>query len=353
MNNSKDNKYLIYSHRTLNYYSALFQGIFAQQNIFSQLQDSNFNEERIKNVKIALQNIRKHTEDLYKGKLLFSSDESAEKIEQQKTLLSDLAAEKEKLKDQANKIKAIILNENYYQEKENVIFLISSFGQCAYSKDNYVRGILKFNNFFKINTLDNISEYIDENLKQNLELTSEFIKLFKDKDKINPNFYDHLRFSCRTLPGILRTQAHDILQITGKVKEDISFEEADFHSLEAKAWEEAGYNATQAGYWRAFELGVKEASLWKTFNVEDPLIVSEWHSAGFHPEDAKPWMDVLFSPLLAIQWQHAGFTPRDSSLLLRMGYSLPSEVPEDQVDELLKQSVNEIAESENLDLNDE
>jgi hypothetical protein len=324
----------VYTHRTLNHVNACFQGRFAELNVLAQLQHPSFNPEQIKETKSVILTIKNWLNNMYQGAFILS-EQAPERSSEGQQVLEVVEQLKVELDKEASRVKALIVSEEMSTLHEDAILLVGSLARCSYSRDNYLRGHIKFNQW--CNNAELVERYSTalETIKNELKLVTEFVTAAQELERLDRAFGQHIKFFARTLPGVFRAQAHDMRQILSGSLREFSFEAAEFLKPEIDSWKNQKFEPVEAGYWRAHEISPEEANLWIALEVGDPLVAAEWNSAGFEPEVASLWLDVQFSPFLAIQWHNAGFCPDVALQLVQQGYQHPEDVPADVLNKVL------------------
>lgn len=326
---------LVLSFKTINYLHALYQGRYAQLNILKQLKHPLAKEIEIQKTKQCLSKINDYIQNLKNGNLLIRvelGDTQSQSANEAYTLLKALKPE---LVSMASQTKKILLDPYFHDNYNSLAFLVSAYGRQIYAQENYNRFAHTQGHLHEENIAADIRlrQTFDE-LEACLHYLNSVVKAIKSGT--SPALLaEKLACMCRTTPGILRSQAHDIVQLVTGLNGQFGFKESGFMLLEAKAWEDAGFDAISAGYWRALEFGIIEANSWICQGISDPFIAAEWHTAGFTPESALPWMDVLFTPLLAIQWNNANYDPRTAAVLVNKGFELPENLPENVTEDFI------------------
>lgn len=334
MNNEKYQD-LVLSFKTVNYLHALYQGRFAQLNILKLLKHPLAKEVELEKTKKCLATINEHVQSLQNGNLIVRIELGGAQSHSANEAYSLLTALKPELISMASEAKKILLDPFFFDDYNNLVFLISAYGRHIYAQENYSRFAINQSQILNLELSDvNGFQSTLEELNAYLSYLSSTVKAIKTEAS-PAQIAGKLAFMCRTTPGILRSQAHDIVQLVTGLSGRFGFKESGFMLLEAKAWEDAGFDAISAGYWRAFEFGVNEAYEWIGRGISDPILAAEWHTAGFTPESALPWMDVLFTPLLAIQWNNANYDPRTAAVLVNKGFELPENLPENVTEDFI------------------
>ena len=334
MNNEEKNWNQIINHRLLNYLNANYQGTFTSLNILSQLKHPDFDQEKLIETQQILKKIKQWLVELKNGTCIFDEKTDEIKLRAQNEIFEILKSLKVELRDTSERLIDTFNQKNFFEDQNKVIDLVANYGRFSYSKDNYIRGFIEF--AFLIKDEELISQYEGqlEECSNDTKLAHQFLSLIK-RERLQPNFYEHLIFFCRVLPGNFRANIHDINQFLSIKEPDFTFEHTDFSSEEATEWKKAGFGAIEAGYWDAYGMNIEEALIWNEVGFEEPVLASEWRTAQFPPEHAAMWVQFNFTPLLAIQWLNAGYAPVEAAALLDAGFYYPSDLPKGQEKEIL------------------
>lgn len=335
---------LDYTHRIINYIQASFQGRFAMLNIFSRTGHRLFKQAEVEKTQKIIKELHGWEQEMYEKRLLFPISNAHSPTNQHKQALEYLRAIKPELESLAKKIKEILTTQSMFTDPQDAFLLLATFARNAYCRDNYIRGFIRFGEHTADRSLtENYKRYLFD-AKDHVEAINELLTLLKKNDNIfAPEHTEYLSFLVRTLAGVFRSHVHDINQLLTGPAEPFTYERAGFFRAEAEAWGTAGYPPVEAGYWRAHELSIAEAEEWKSFEIVDPSLVSDWKTAGFPPDIALQWIQVWFAPILAIRWANEGYSPREAAVLVMSGFKLPSEVPPDQVVEILEEGFRKLA----------
>lgn len=331
----------IVSHRVLNYLNAAYQGRFAYLNVLSQLEHPLFNLEEVESTKQSLKTINDWLDELWGGEILFDESRAEHQSKEAAGSLDLLRSIKKELLELASELKLIIGQHEYFSDRNNVSLLVAAYGRKAYATDNYVRGFIEFGKVFRDSELVDIWEPQLQVVSDDIRNANELLLAVKSNQELEDQYYEHIKFVCRTLPGIFRANSHDISQLLITYHGDFTYDKAGFTKPEANVWEKHEIEPIEAGYWQAHDFGVTEALEWKEQEILDPLVAAEWKTAGVPAVHAAAWLAMAFSPLMAIQWNHAGYRPDQAAVLVGKGFASPLDVPEDQVEQLLEEGLTE------------
>lgn len=330
---------LAYTQRLLNYTQASYQGRFAMLNILAQTDQPLFRQSELEKTQKILKELHVLEQQLLNDTLQFAVASINNPSGAHKRVRECLQALQAELESIAKKVRAISLSESALRTKEDMTLLLATFGRYAYAKDNYVRGNVRFAEAIQDESLKENYQLLLSDAKQTVEIVTQYLTQYREQGgSLEYAEIRYLLFLTRTLPGTFRSNVHDIHQLLIGPHQQLQFSHAQFLAVEAQVWQQAGYSALEAGYWRAQGLSLEEALAWQQLDLNDPALVAQWHTAGFAPDAAKVWLEVLFNPEMALRWGNAGFTPRDAAVLAMNGFAYPEDLPAEDIDALLTEA---------------
>ncbi len=315
-----------YTQRCLSYLSALYQGRFAMLTILGQTGHSFFKPAEIKRTLKIIQTVYNWNDEFLKGRFLFSTtagmgDKSF--LVKCHTLVKSLAPELESI---ARKVKEIKINNSLKVSEADNALMLAILGRSVYSRDAYLKHQIV--NSYIAGDLERLQGFarVQMDSANYIHLLNSFLNTRKESGILPAEQQNQLLFHARMLPGTFRSYVHDINQILAWPDVELSFTKAGFLQVEAEVWQAHGFTAIEAGYWRAYEFTIEQTMHWKSFEVHTPQFAADWHYAGFTPEKAQPWIDVLLSATLALVWGGAGYTPKQARECIDQGYKFPDQV---------------------------
>jgi hypothetical protein len=329
------------THSIVNYLLAGYQGQFAAYNILKSLNYSGFSENLIPHCQKVLEHVHDWESQLYQGAALFSSSwQRAETFEANRALsfLDDLERE---LKEFSN-LTATKLSELISGQKQNdsikvtkaAVFLIAAFGRLAYSRNNYLKGLLDFGKNLKKQEMVELYSEPYAKSDEDVQLTHLFLdSLNKSSGSPEPEFLEGLFMATRPLPYVFRTHIHDIRQLLGRFKGGFSYEQAGFEDNQAYEWSINGLDPVTAGYWDSYEISPETAGSWIRVGISDPQIAWEWESYNFLPENALKWIEAGCPVVIAEKWERAGYSPQKAVDLIQKGITSPEMLETDRSSE--------------------
>lgn len=316
-----------YSHSVLNYLNACHQGEFAHLNILSQLQPGSIDEKEMAELQESLQQINSWFRSFQEGESLFSLEwpkpitPDAEKATHLLRRLPD------HLRHVADQLRQFVWAPNFGESRPEAInFIIACIGRYAYSRDNYLRGLLELARLSDHSGSVEQYELLLKRSEDDVKLAHALLQTYKSSQEQSEHFLHAVFSESVSIPGIFRSQAHDIDQLLSVYESDFTFEVANIREAEAELWKQIGLGPVEAGYWRAFEIEPQEALVWNQAGVVDYAIAGLWRSWKFPPEVAAGWIQADFLPSDAAMWANANITPEEASLFLKRGITDPSQV---------------------------
>lgn len=315
-----------FTHALLNYAHAAFQGRYTFYNILDQLNFKDLPLEEIERSRKVIDRLARWISQLWKGEIVFYSNwTKAESFEAENVveLLENLRPELERL---ANATLTAISSKETPNQPEQVKLLIAAYGRNAYSKENYIRGLLEFGSILQISDLVAQSTELLNLAKPEIERTNFFLSSYKNPQTLDANFFGNLSYSCMLLPAVLRSHIHDISQLISQFKGGFSFSAAGIPDAEVSSWEAAQFSPGAAGYWRAYGMGPQEALAWINGGFNTPTMAAEWKFVGIPPNIAPLWATKGFNPATALPWIQAGIDPDQALNFIKDGITDPAKL---------------------------
>ena len=305
-------KSIILSQTVTNFAQAALQGAFAYHNILSQLGFHDFNPDELSKVERYLSKIEVWISDLYEAVPILNADWKKPETSDAKALFECLGYLKVDLLTLAGRVKKIIFLGQVDKNPEDVKLLISAFARFAYSKENYIKGFLKFAEALNDENMINQYNSLLSEASEGINATHLFYSIFTQEEEHLPVFYRGLIEECSLLPGTLRAQAHDINVLFFSLEPEFSFSHTDIPPEQHSQWKEHSFDAKQAGYWYSWEIGVEASKKWLNIGVTDPKRAFFWKLLGFKPRDAKPWIEAGFPPPTARDFRERGLVVEEA-----------------------------------------
>ena len=330
--------------RAVGFLTANYQGRFAAINILGQLNSIDFKKTELEETKAVLKKLAELVTSIKNGRAIFFP--TAEDVEEQspeelrasqELLLNTISQLKYDIEERASKTEQFLALSQESAGLREAQYLLSGYGWYAYSRDNYARSMLEITEFSGDLVNKEAFEILRNECAQEIKLTNDFLKALKKGEQTQANIFEHIWFFCRTLPGILRANSHDLNLLMSFRNPTFTYAEAGFTSEEESSWSIAGFDPEVAGYWRAYGFTPEQALIWLQAGVNDPKLSAEWGSAGFSAEVSSTWIAVQFNPLLAIQWYNAGYKSEQAAFLVSKGFHHPAQIRPEQIPALAKE----------------
>lgn len=315
------------SHSITNYLLASYQGKYTFINILNMLKFPGVDPGEIGPIKQALSKVSLWTSRLWQGQDLVAASWTEPKTIDAKEALQLLEMLKPDLAQLVFRTKVILNNPKFFIEPNDVKLLIAAFGRFAYSRENYLKGLIEFAKTFNLPAMITDYSALLPVAEEDVRAANSFVESFRVPEKLTPTFYRLLRARAFTLPGIFNTYLHDINQLLGPFKGGFSYDNADFTREEIKIWLDAGFEPAPAGYWRAYEFSPAESISWMRANVSDPGMAFDWRLNGFDTLAALPWMNKNFPPHVARSWVEVGYDPGRALEAIERGITDPQSAP--------------------------
>jgi len=109
-----------------------------------------------------------------------------------------------------------------------------------------------------------------------------------------------------SIPGLLRIQKIDTIQLIRKARDENGFERFRLDPTVSQAFAQNGYDPYDASAWTAAGLEAFDAALWRAEGLNHPGLANEWVSRGFN-------LDA------AVQWMAQGVSAEDAAMRVKFG----------------------------------
>lgn len=295
------------THSLLNYLYAAFCGKYSWCQVLSKLQSSYFSSGDLVLTKEHLRTIEQWIKDLYDDKPLIQTDWSSPETSQARAAFSLLDKLKFELIDLAEKLDTVISAGDYSSNRDRVSLLTASFVRFAYSRNTYCQGFLKFANHLKKTTLEEQYTALLPQAEYDVRLADLFVGVVSESAKAPMQFFKDMRDESILLPGIFKSNVHDINQLQNIFDKPFTFAQAEISEYEAKNWQALEISPATAGYWKAYGFLPKAAEEWRQAGLQDPSLAAAFHSFEFIPQEAISWLQAGIPPCTAKRWRAAGY----------------------------------------------
>lgn len=306
----------------LNYLNASCQGHFAALNVLSQLRFPNLSEEEVTFVRDALTKIARWTEELWQHQPLISARWTTPETFDAIHAVELLEAEKGDLGAYVSASHRALSLE-LAQEPEAPKVLIAAFARYIYSRDNYIRGFIRYGEATGKREVVEVYRDLLERSSEELQFSQLLLTTFRDAPSVDGRFFHELAFRCRLLPMAFASHIHDINQLLAQFRGGVSFRTLDFSEQEEQEWLPSGLPPVAAGYWRAHLFSPQEAAQWASLGVTDAPTAFTWREHGFTAPVAIEWLRAGFAPGVAQRWAQAHYEPEDAREYLEQGITDP------------------------------
>ncbi len=317
------------SHSVLNYVNACYQGDFASLNMLSQLGFHEFNPDELSTCQAELTYLERLMGQLGQGIPVFSRSWKVAQTSDAKETLAVVERLKVARVAYAVKIEKMLALENPFQSIEDVKFLIAAYCRFAYTNENYIRGYIAFGESFTVPELVQAYSSILPQAEKNIEAAHLFFDIFTGDEQIPEVFYRSLFEEGLFLPGIFRTNAHDLSRFAATYKGPFTFEHTDIPLQLAEEWAVINIDANVAGYWHAYHFTARDMADWVQVGITVPRNAWFWRCVGFDAQGAEGWSRAGFPPPLAQSWVAAGFTAEEAIDHIKRGFTNPQTARED------------------------
>lgn len=317
------------SHSLINYLFAAFCGKFSWCQVLSKLQSSYFTSGDLVLTKEHLRSIEQWIADLFDGKPLIKKEWSSPETVDARSAFTLLDKLKYEFIDLAEKLDTVISAGDYSSSKDRVALLTAGFARFAYSRHAYISGFIRFAKDFKKATLEEQYNQLLPQANYDLQLSDMFVSVVSDSSKAPIRFFQDMRDEAILLPGVFRSNVHDINQLQHLFNRPFSYSHAEITNTEAKHWQELEITALAAGYWKAYGFPPTQVSAWRQVGIVDPSLAAAFKSFEFIPQEAAMWFQAGIPPCTAKRWRTAGYDLQSALEMLNQGVLEPKRPQED------------------------
>ncbi len=311
---SDSKKDQVASHAVVNYLYSGHQGRYAFLNALQKMESAEFAEEALEECKRLILEIRLLREQLLKGQCIISASWTSPLTFESKRAVELLTALRAELLQCASAVGLALLSRDLDKEPDSARRLIAGLARYAYTKDHFVKSFVQFGETQKLPEL--VERYTNglQGAAADLAFAHDYLNGFLAlKDGDNSEFMRSLVLNTIKIPGTLRAQAHEILQITAVFSGGFGFESLGLSDDLTSAWKGIGASPTLAGYWNAYEFLPEEAFEWTKngFGAFEAALM--WRFLQFTPAEARSWAERGFVPLVASQWRASGHSAESAT----------------------------------------
>ncbi len=316
-----------FSHSVLNYLNAGYQGEFAHLNIISQFQPGTIEESEMSELQESLQKVNTWIRSFQEGETILSLDWPKPMTPDAEKAMELLGRLPSHLRQIADELRKLVWVSNFAESRsESIYFLIACVGRYAYSRDNYLRGLLELARLSSHKESIKQYELLLERSEEDVKLAHALLQTYKSSQQQSDHFLHAVFSESVAIPGILRSQAHDIDQLLSVYTSDFNFEQAHITNEDAEVWKQIGLGPVEAGYWIANEIAPQEALLWNQAGIVDYAVAGLWRSWKFPPDVAAAWIQAEFLPADAAMWANAQIPPEEAQVFIKRGLTDPSQI---------------------------
>jgi len=193
----------------------------------------------------------------------------------------------------------------------DVVELAGFYAGHAYSRDNYIRGLIKYGEVY------NIPEVADR-WRQQLRSTSQDIQVAKQffatlQQQVEPleQIMTALQQDSILLPGIFGCKSVDIQHIEGMRSGHFDFDSLGIEADDKGQWLQHGFDPLNAGYWSAYGFDAESAIDWIRGGLPYPGWAAGFFFRGIDCMEACEWNDLGVAPPEAEKLRNSGTSPKN------------------------------------------
>lgn len=311
------------SHSVLNYLNANLQGLFACQNVLSQLGYHEFQPDSISICQNNIEYIDKLLKNLSQGIPVLSRTWKSAHTQDAKELMVLLTNSKNELHSFASKVEKTLIEPNLIEDSEQTKLLIGAYSRFAYTNEHYIKGYIDYGNTFTLVDLASAYQNLLPQAEKNVEAAHLFFDIYTSDTPVPPVFYRSLFEEGLFLPGVFRTTIHDFNRHLSTYNATFDFSMTDIPSNLAEEWKVINIDAVSAGYWNAFNLTAKDFVEWMQVGINTPRASWFWKCLMFEADVAGPWIRLGFEPPTAREWANSNFTADEALDHIQRGLTNP------------------------------
>ena len=290
------------THNILNYLNACYQGHFACLNMLSQLGYQKFNPDDLTVCQENITFVERLLGQLHQGLPVFSMVWKIPQTADSKETLSRVSKLRLELKEISDEIEKLLMEPTLLNENENVKLLIANYTRFAYTNEHYIKGFVDYGKSFTMPEVVASYEGLLDQAEQNISAAHLFFDVFTSEEGAPDVFYTSLFEESLFLPGMFRTNVHDLSKFLYIYKTPLTFEQLEIPPEISEEWKVIKVDPDLAGYWNAFQFAASDMIDWVQAGIRQPRQAWFWNCLHFTPESAAPWIRQGFTPPLAREW---------------------------------------------------
>lgn len=299
---------VLFTNSIVGFLYAGYQGSFASYNVLSQLGFLEFNPEDLKRSERNLSKAEKWSKELLKGVPILSTQWTGPQTLEAKSAFEMLVELRKELAQVTSRVRKILAQGELSGRREDVKYLLAAFTRHVYSREHYVRGFISLGKQYRSKPLVEQYEVFIPEIERGVTAAHNLFSIFNGEESPKKEFFQGLSEECSFLPGIFRSQMHEVQILLSSYSGPFTFEKTDIPEQDYQSWVDVQILPEQAGYWHAYHVTPPEAIRWMQVGVGDPQLCWFWISQGFTPFDAGPWVERGFFPPTAKDYRARGFS---------------------------------------------
>lgn len=214
MNYQDDHTLSLYiSHAFINCLFAGYQGKYASLNVLAQLDSRLSDEEELERIKTLLDTINLWGRDLWDERALVNAGVQLPLSNDVNLALDLLGNLKHDLEEHRARTE-LYLENDITDNPMAVEFLLSSLARYAYTKDNYIKGLIQYGRAFGLpDVVDKWMQHMPYCMND-IRTANFYFYTYRDEQEHLPDDYYHdLANEARDLPYIFGLQINDIIEV--------------------------------------------------------------------------------------------------------------------------------------------
>ena len=299
------------SHAYINLLHAAWQGVFASTNVLLQLGHPAGSAEALEGAKPTLTWLVERMQALVTGTPTLKAKDPKPSPDGAR-LLELFEANRKELNALLSPLERDLATIRTAPVNEAVALVIATMCRCAYSRDNYIRGLVAYGDAFNPEVADRWRQQLPSS-REGVETAGGFFLMFQERRTLDAEHLFLLWNEACLLPFVLRAQLVDMLQVEAMRGIPLTFERLGIPAAAAKGWETVGMNVNHVSQWASQGFTAETAMEWVRAGVVNGLVAAGWRVRGFKVAEAVAWHNGGFSSMHAAACRYRGLVTPEAA----------------------------------------
>lgn len=295
------------SHSVLNSLYSGYQGKFTAQNMLKQLGFAKTDETGLASSREVLDLIGLWLKRLFDGEALLTTADQPPISEDAPKIWQLFLGLKHELGALAKELTVFRRLPSSAHETEAAKYLVASLGRVAYSREHYIKGLVRYASAF--GPPEELERWKQQATacRPGIRRVHRLFDAMGDAKATDLRLFENIRQLSLPMPGALRCLVHDMNVLLGMARGGMTYEIAGIGQDDALSWDNLEVEPQVAGYWHAYELPPDHAVAWVERGFTDPEVAGSWAVWEFTAATASAWLEAEFHPRAARDWKNHGF----------------------------------------------